>query len=157
MIQILEGLYLGNRESACDRARLKAAGITHIVNCADELPCFHQGEFVYLALKLRDPDEGFHRHILRSCAFIDEARRGGGRVLVHCFAAVSRSPAVVLAYLCHLGEELEAAARRLGAIVWTAPDLLFLRQLATHLGAERTHEQLDAVLEVLLGRRPPWA
>jgi hypothetical protein len=156
MIQILEGLYLGNREAARDLARLKEAGITHVVNCADELPCYHAGELVYLALRLRDPDDTFHDRIADFCAFIDEARQQG-RVLVHCFAAVSRSPAVVLAYLCHLGHELEAAAGLLGAAVWTDPAPTFLAQIAAHRKLEYTREQLDAVADVLLGRRPPWA
>src|SRR5260221_134546 len=118
MRQILEGLYLGGMEAARDLPQLRAAGITHIVNCAEELPNYHESEFTYLTLKLADPDPRMHRHFRSVCAFIDEGRRTGG-VLVHCFAAVSRSPSIVLTYLCHQGDTLEAAARRLSAIVWT--------------------------------------
>src|SRR5262249_11873624 len=151
MIQILDGLYLGNRETARELARLREAGITHIVNCACERPRFHEGGVVYLGLGLRDPRDSFHTPLAPGCAFTAEARRGGGRVLVHCFAAVSRSPAVVLSYLCHLGHELEAAAGLLGGIVWTAPDQAFLEQLAAHLKLERTAEELSAVADVLVG------
>jgi protein-tyrosine phosphatase len=147
MIEILEGLYLGNRESACDLTRLREAGITHVVNCADELPNYHDEHFVYLALRLRDPDPNLCRHLPRVCGFIDQARKQG-RVLVHCFAAVSRSPTVVLAYLCHLGHSLEEAAGRLGQAAWTDPDLLFLRQLAEHHGEQCPDlERLSSLLQ----------
>jgi predicted protein tyrosine phosphatase len=151
MIQILEGLYLGNLEAARDARRLREAGITHVVNCTEELPNYHEGAFTYLALKLADPDPRLHRHFRRVCAFIDEGRKSGG-VLVHCFAGVSRSPAVVLTYLCHRGDTLEGAARKLGAIVWTNPDRLFLLQLARHFGEEAGEPELESWSNLLLGR-----
>jgi hypothetical protein len=152
MIKVLEGLYLGNREDARDRRRLEEAGITHVVNCTEELPNYHEGAFEYLALKMLDPDPTFHTRIERCCAFIDEARRDGKSVLVHCFAAISRSPAVVLTYLCHQGEPLDRAAIRLAEVVWTNPDLLFLRQLVDHLGVEYSDAYLERLACVLQGR-----
>jgi hypothetical protein len=151
MIQILEGLYLGNREAARDLRRLREAGITHVVNCADELPNYHDDHLVYLALRLRDPDPNLGRHLARACAFIDQARKDG-RVLVHCYAAVSRSPTVVLGYLCHLGHSLEQAARLLGQTAWTDPDLLFLRQLAEHRGETWADRELERLSYLLQGR-----
>jgi hypothetical protein len=151
MIQIVEGLYLGNRESARDLKRLKAAGITHIVNCTEELPNYHEGHFTYLAMKLLDPDPEYRKHIPNVCAFIDEARREG-KVLVHCFASISRSPTVVLTYLCHLGDPLERAAERLAAIVWTSPDRIFLSQIAEHLGRTVSERKLRLLEYTLQGR-----
>jgi hypothetical protein len=151
MIEILEGLYLGNREAARDLKRLTEAGITHVVNCADELPNYHEGQLVYLALGLRDPDPNLGGHLARVCGFIDQGRKKG-RVLVHCFAAISRSPAVVLGYLCHLGFSLEQAARWLGQAAWTDPDLIFLRQLAEHHGAVLGSVELERLAALLQGR-----
>jgi hypothetical protein len=151
MIEIIDNLYLGNRESARDLRRLREAGITHIVNCASELPNYHESEFVYLQLMLLDPDPEYHRHIEPVCAFLDDAREKG-KVLVHCFASISRSPAVVLAYLCHLGEPLDRAAAWLAKLVWTAPDRIFLEQLVEHLGEEWTEERLREVEYTLQGR-----
>lgn len=142
MIEIVEGVFLGNREAARDAARLHQHGITHVVNCAEELPNYHEDQFEYLALKLLDPDPNLHLLVPRACAFIDAARQKSGKVLVHCFAAVSRSPAVVLAYLCHRGDTLEAAAMRLGGVVWSDPDWLFLQQLARLRGPELSEEEL---------------
>src|SRR5262249_17011772 len=136
-----------------DLRRLRQAGITHIVNCTCELPNYHEGRFVYLALGLSDPDPELEEHFPAVFSFIDEARRGGGRVLVHCFAAISRSPSVVLAYLCHLGDPLEEAARKLGAVVWCDPDVLHLEQLARHLGLEYAEPELLRLSCVLQGRK----
>ena len=152
MIQILEGLFLGNREAVRDLSRLRKAGITHIVNCTDELPNYHEEHFIYLAMKLFDPDPCFHQHIPAVCHFIDDGRRQG-RVLVHCFASISRSPAVVLSYLCHLGDPLERAAERLAEIVWTSPDRIFLAQLAEHLGESCTDHKLRQLEFTLQGRK----
>jgi protein-tyrosine phosphatase len=101
---------------------------------------------------LRDPDPELRTHLSRVCGFIDQGR-AEGRVLVHCFAAVSRSPSVVLAYLCHQGHSLEQAARHLGKRVWCDPDLLFLRQLAEHHGEETGEERLMRLADILQGRR----
>jgi hypothetical protein len=154
MVEIVPGLYLGSRESARDRDRLRAAGITHIVNCAAELSCYFEGEFVYRELRLHDPDPALVVCLPGVCAFIDEGLRSG-KVLVHCFAAVSRSPAVVLAYLCHLGDELEAAARKFGRIFPTAPDRLFLHQIAEQRGHALSREALTRLERLLLGERLP--
>lgn len=48
-----------------------------------------------------DEDEDVASHFPACIAFMDAARRNGGRVLVHCTAGVSRSAAVVLAYIMH--------------------------------------------------------
>jgi hypothetical protein len=151
MMRIIEGLYLGNREDARDLARLEMNGVTHVVNCAGELPNYHAGTLAYLGLRLRDPDPLFRDRIEETCEFIDEGRREGG-VLVHCFAGISRSPSMVLAYLCHQGETLEAAARHLGGITWTDPDLLFLKQVAEHRGESITDRELARLSYTLSGR-----
>src|SRR5262245_30065364 len=151
MRQVLEGLYLGSVESARDLTRLRASGITHVVNCAEELPNYHEDAFTYLALRLADPDPRMHQHFEPACAFIDEGRQRG-RVLVHCFAAISRSPTIVLAYLCHRGDTLEGAARRLAAVTWTNPDWLFLRQLARHRDEAVGERELTRWTNILLGR-----
>ena len=152
MIQIMENLYLGNREHALDHGRLVETGITHVVNCAHELPNYHEGLFLYHAMEMTDPDLAFHERIGAACTFIDEGR-ATGKVLVHCYAAVSRSPATILAYLCHKGDTLEGAARRLAAVVWTCPDATFLKQLARAQAIEYRVGQFERLADILVGRR----
>src|SRR5262245_6838806 len=106
--EILPDLFLGDSGDACDRDRLRKRGITHIVNLSKELPCSFEAEFRYLWVRLEDPDPRFADKVPEFCAFIDEGRRHG-KVMVHCTGGVSRSPAVLLAYLCYLEGSLEKA------------------------------------------------
>jgi protein-tyrosine phosphatase len=85
------------------------------------------------------------------CAFIDEGRTHG-KVLVHCTGAVSRSPAVILAYLCRIEGSLERAAELLSRAVPTGIDELFLEQLARSLGVELSKAEIKGLQQKLLGR-----
>jgi hypothetical protein len=151
MIEVLDRLYLGDRQSACDRKGLMDQGITHIVNCALEIPCYYCQEFRYLALQLEDPDPEFHSCLGQAFTFIDEARQTG-KVLVHCQACVSRSPALTLAYLCHLGQPLAEAARHLGQVLPTNPDPVFLLQLVEYLDLDWPPEYIEKLALTLMGQ-----
>ena len=152
MIEIVDNLYLGNRGHAQDFNALVATGITHIVNCTEELPNYYEGRFAYHAMRMSDPDPDFHERIGPACAFIDEGR-AAGKVLVHCFAAVSRSPSTILAYLLHRGKTLEEAVRRLAALVWTCPDKTFLEQLGRFRALEQQIHDFEKLGDILCGRR----
>ena len=156
MWQVLPNLYLGDREDSRDRAALARGGITHVVNCAAELPCAFPGELRYYALALRDPDPAFCRRVGGAMEFIDRGRASGA-VLVHCTAGVSRSAAVVLSYLCHLGRPLHAACAELSRAVLTGVDESFLSQIAASRGVELTKPQLRALSLVLAGHGAPNA
>lgn len=151
MWQILGGLYLGDRDDARALAGLRRRGITHVLNVAKEQPCHFCGEFAYLHLDLDDPDERFGALIPQVCEFIDAGRREG-HVLVHCSAGVSRSAAAVLAYLCHGGQPLDAAARQLAGSVLTNPDPVFLRQLGARFGLRLGRADVERLSLALLGR-----
>lgn len=151
MWQVLDELFLGDRDDAGDLKLLKTAGITHIVNCAEELPCRFPQEFCYLHLRMKDPDTGFQALIPSLCQFVDDATITG-KVLIHCSAGVSRSSSAVLAYLCHRGETLHEAALRLRKAVLTAPDPLFLDQLAGYLRLRLSSLGRERISLVLLGR-----
>ncbi len=151
MWQILPDLFLGDRGDAGDRERLRARGITHIVNCSRELPCHFEGEFAYLWLRMEDPDPAFGSKIAEFCEFID-AGRAAGKVMVHCTGGVSRSPAVLLAYLCHLEGNLDDAVERLSKAVQTGIDDDFFHQLAEFHGALLTAPEVKALQRKLMGR-----
>ncbi len=155
MIQMLEGLYLGDCLAAENLAGLHKAGITHVLNCAAEVPCFHGEKFTYLRLQLHDPDPRFADCLDELCLFIDEGRRAGG-VLVHCHAGISRSPSAVLAYLCHQGNSLEAAAAHLGGLVWTYPDRLFLSLLAERHGLVWSDDLGELLYASLTNNQRGW-
>ncbi|MBM3212252.1 dual specificity protein phosphatase family protein [Candidatus Poribacteria bacterium] len=132
---ILDSLYLGDRRAASNLHLLIEHGITHILNCARELPNYFPSDFEYLALKLHDPDPDFIKVIKPACEFIDRGREEGN-VLVHCAAAVSRSPSVILAYFCHLGYSLDKAWEFLDQIVVTSPDPIFLEQIISFFNCD---------------------
>jgi hypothetical protein len=151
MWEILPDLFLGDRSDAGNRKRLHKCGITHIVNCSKELDCRFETEFHYLWLRMEDPDPTFAAKIDRFCEFIDLGRRQG-KVMVHCTGGVSRSPAVILAYLCHLAGALEPAVARLSRAVQTGIDEDFLYPLARFHGTELTAANIKDMQKRLLGR-----
>ena len=134
MWRIAKGLYLGDVRDALDRDLLLGWGITHVLNCAREVPCKFRSDFRYCHLRLQDPDEAFQGEIERFCRFIRQGRRSGA-VLVHCAAGLSRSAAAITAYLCKRGktlpEALDVLRRRVGESEreFIEPDPSFLAQI----------------------------
>jgi hypothetical protein len=140
MWRILPNVYLGDEQDAHNRALLEHFGITHILNCASEVPCAFRGGFRYLHLELTDPDPCFADHIPEICRFIRAGRRRGA-VLVHCRMGLNRSPAAILAYLCSRGRTLRQGFRLLQKGVGEAeefvePSEAFLEQLRGYFELE---------------------
>ncbi|KUF64501.1 phosphatase Slingshot 1 protein [Phytophthora nicotianae] len=97
---ILNHVLLGSRENAEDSRLLHMLGITHICNCATQVGNSFEGEFIYLKLSLHDTqDEELIPHFQTVTKFIKRVERLRGRVLIHCISGVSRSPALLIAYL----------------------------------------------------------
>nr|XP_054933312.1 dual specificity protein phosphatase 19-like isoform X2 [Dermacentor andersoni] len=99
------------------------------------VPNFHEDlGLTYLALELLDlPDFTLTRATIdTACDFIDGALSSGGSVLVHCNAGVSRSCALVLAFLIlRRGMDLHQALEKTRtARPAVRPNEGFLRQLA---------------------------
>jgi protein-tyrosine phosphatase len=78
---------------------LKEAGITHILQVAQDIrPCFPK-DFVYKVINIPDTsNSSLIRYFPAAISFIQEGVNKGG-VLVHCHAGVSRSATCVIAYL----------------------------------------------------------
>jgi len=130
---ILRDLYLGDARDARDFDVLEECGITHVLNCAYDVPCYHDDKLQYLHLQLADPDPLFGEYIQDICDFIETGREAGA-VLVHCRMGLSRSPAAILAYLCNSGRTLDEAIELLKSSLgerenFIAPSEVFLEQL----------------------------
>lgn len=107
MQEVVPGLYLGPY-SAASRSKLQSLlehGITHIVCVRQDIeahvirPNFPD-TFKYLVLDIADTaTENIIQHFQKVKAFIDEGINSGGQVLVHGNAGISRSAALVLAYV----------------------------------------------------------
>lgn len=94
-------LYIGDVKAAQNTRKLKAKGITHIVNLAGATCCnFAEDDFSYLTLTPTDCEsEDLSSLFLPIACFIDGARAVGGKVLIHCYRGVSRSCAAALSYI----------------------------------------------------------
>jgi len=93
-------LYLGSYENAKSKQQLKDLGISHIVNMASELDNEYPNDFKYLSCRLDDiSTDSLTKHLEEALNFIDEAKSTNSRVLVHCAMGISRSSALVIAYV----------------------------------------------------------
>lgn len=109
--ELLDHLFIGNRQDAHNLCLLKRLGITHVLNCAmytdyeeedlgKESPYGAETNIQYLGFDARD-NEGYPIliHFAAARTFIDQAKHAGGRVLVHCELGINRSGALCVAYL----------------------------------------------------------
>ncbi|KAI0064030.1 phosphatases II [Artomyces pyxidatus] len=124
-------LYLGPCSAASSQAFVSAEGITHILSIGST-PVSKLPDIIYERLPLTDCPTSTIASISEGAkVFIDTAKAGGGRVLVHCSAAISRSPTIVAAYLMQSeGLTLKAALGRIvRARPTVSPNTGFLEQL----------------------------
>ncbi|XP_059178147.1 serine/threonine/tyrosine-interacting protein B-like [Physella acuta] len=121
MQEIIPGLFLGPYGSALRTKldSLMAAGITHIICIRQSIeanfvrPNFPE-HFRYLVLNMADsPTENIIKYFQQTKDFIDDCLNQGGKVLVHGNGGISRSAAVVTAYVM---EKLGLTCRE--ALVW---------------------------------------
>ncbi|KAJ7598098.1 protein-tyrosine phosphatase-like protein [Mycena floridula] len=95
-------LFLGNITAARSSRSLAEHRITHILSvCADEIAAegFNSG-ISLLRISVEDVDYAdLLIHLPSAVQFIDQAMKSGGVVLVHCLHGISRSAAVIAAYV----------------------------------------------------------
>lgn len=114
-------LLLGGSEQAQARAVFDRLRVTRVVNCSVELPHYFEAgsplrsidtptDIAYFRVPVHDQTAADLRpHIEGACDFIHTSLGEGRRVLVHCAQGLSRSAAIVIAYLirhhgCAMGE-----------------------------------------------------
>lgn len=155
--RVLPFLYLGNLNHAANAYMLHALGITHVVSVGEcaLIPPEHgqssfqaglatakpgslwieerEGRIKVLDIKgvCDDGIDSLEPQLPPICEWIDEARREGGKVLVHCRVGVSRSATVTIAYVMkHLNIPLVDAylivrSRRLSVLIQPNMRLLY--------------------------------
>ncbi|OQV25168.1 putative Dual specificity protein phosphatase 14 [Hypsibius exemplaris] len=135
--------------SGVRRDKLREAGITCIINCTVEFPNLPLGPTVeFMNIRIDDsPYALIGKYFDVSADLIEEQRKTGGKVLVHCMAGVSRSASIVLAYLVrHRGMSLRdayALVRRKRSII--RPNVGFWKQLIEYEKHVRKEESVKMV------------
>ena len=104
MTLIAPGLWVGDEHAAASLSRLKARGITHVLNCTDQpspladAPGAPMHRMLGLLDSTRDAPHLPHAFKV-GVEFIHSAVQSGGTVLVHCQRGISRSCTLAMAYL----------------------------------------------------------
>lgn len=110
MIQIIDGLYLGNRVTAKDVTLLMTHNIKGVVNVTQYCCNYFPNMCNYLNIRvINDLDVNIKSHFSRTCDFIHERVINGNPVLVHCMQGRGRSVTIILAYLIYRGYSLADA------------------------------------------------
>ncbi|XP_056911140.1 dual specificity protein phosphatase 13-like isoform X2 [Takifugu flavidus] len=152
--EVWPNLFLGDMSVANDRYSLWKLGISHVVNAAHGSPhcqgCrdFYGSSVDYYGVPADDsPTFDLSPYFFPSADYIKKALDGAGaRVFVHCAVGVSRSAAVVLAYLMiHQRLGLLEAILKVKEHRWIFPNRGFLKQLRA----------LDVGLQEATLRAPP--
>ncbi|KAJ7545814.1 hypothetical protein O6H91_08G011900 [Diphasiastrum complanatum] len=132
--EIQKGIYLGSIGAACNKVALQSLNITHVLAVAYNVEIPFPNDFKNKNIEVLDsPDVDLQQHFGVCFDFIDEARRQGGGILIHCFAGRSRSVAVLVAYLMRTYEMALSQALELVKLKRpkASPNIGFLRQLQT--------------------------
>lgn len=97
---IRPGLYISGFLAEQNRGELENKGITHILQVGENLTQSYQGDFIYKTLRLTDVTTTDILPALReSLEFLDSCISDDGAALVHCYAGISRSATICIAYL----------------------------------------------------------
>jgi len=105
-------VFIGNQTASKTRSILANAGITHIVNCTDDMPNAFEGKdpsISYFRFDIyryySDLDLRTHKGVLHFFAkvfrWVDEAVANGHSVLIHCLAGAHRAGTTGTAYTMH--------------------------------------------------------
>mmetsp|Transcript_35637 Transcript_35637/g.87671 ORF Transcript_35637/g.87671 Transcript_35637/m.87671 type:complete len:207 (+) Transcript_35637:119-739(+) len=114
-------LFIGNVEAASNLSMLQEKGITHVVNCTDSMPLYHEatGKIKYHRFDIA----GWWKHIKSTgdhdatrvffepvLTFVGDALADGKSVMVHCLAGAHRAGTTGCACLMHFcGMDMQSA------------------------------------------------
>jgi protein-tyrosine phosphatase len=98
--EIMTYLFLGSYRHSVNRSYLLEKKIVHILCVAEDAKPVNPKQYRFLHVPISDFGDTVLVDVLPECfEFIDEAKKKGRAVLVHCSQGINRSPTVVIAYL----------------------------------------------------------
>jgi len=103
-VEIQSHLFLGDAKCAHNMERVRALGITHIINAAGRAARGVAEDYDSQGIERlefdADDEDGYpmlERHLDAARTFIASAKKSGGKCLVHCVAGINRSGVLVAA------------------------------------------------------------
>jgi hypothetical protein len=133
--RITNNVYLGSYENgASGFDGLRMLGITHILTMGHKMPAKYPQDFTYKIFEIKDVETAtIEDYFAESIEFIESAIRENpnNRVLVHCWAGISRSTTIVCCYLikCLAMSYPEALEHVRKARHWINPNVGFREKL----------------------------
>ena len=98
--KILNWLFLGTFKNANNFDEINTFGIKHILNCAVEIiPKNIPNNIKYCHINMLDDQNiDITLYFKKAFGFIEQARKKGEKILIHCKLGISRSPALLIGY-----------------------------------------------------------
>lgn len=140
--EVFPNIYIGDGTTALCTSLLRRMGITHVLNAAQgknrdlclvntSEEFYHDTGISYFGIEAFDTISfRLNLYFQEAADFIEDAISSGGKVYVHCRAGISRSAALVIAYLM-IKKKMSAqdAVRRIKENRNIIPNDGFLRQI----------------------------
>jgi atypical dual specificity phosphatase len=98
MSEITEQIYVGSYGDAASEQYLSDRRITHVITCADEFPSSFIRPGYRIPIVDDVADAKTKKYFLEAASVLDRWVREGNKIMVHCFAGMSRSVSVVVTY-----------------------------------------------------------
>lgn len=147
--QIFDYLYLGSEWNAANFEELQKNNVGYILNVTREIDNFFPASFTYMNIRVYDVEAtDLLPHWADTFNFINDARKSGQAVLVHCKMGISRSSSTVIAYAMKqnhwpLDVALAYVKERRSII---KPNDGFMKQLQTYSGILSASQQRHSTL-----------
>ncbi|XP_033829837.1 protein phosphatase Slingshot homolog 3 [Periophthalmus magnuspinnatus] len=147
--EIFDYLYLGSEWNAANLEELQKNNVGYILNVTREIDNFFPASFTYMNIRVYDVEEtDLLSHWLDTYNFINNARKSGQAVFVHCKMGISRSASTVIAYAMKQYQwPLDAAlayVKERRSII--KPNEGFMKQLHTYSGILIASQQRHSTL-----------
>lgn len=98
MSEITDQIYVGSYGDASSEQFLSDHGITRVITCAEEFPSsiLRTGYKIQIVDDVADAKT--KKYFLEAASVLDRWVRENNKIMVHCFAGMSRSVSVVITY-----------------------------------------------------------